>query len=183
MKSAEYLAELQSVINRIDTEKWDDAVSLINSCHRSENTVFTCGNGGSALTASHYITDWNKMSLHYNGKALKGMCLNDNMGILTAYANDYSYDDIFSEQLRFFAKPNDLLVVVSGSGNSRNILKVLETAKQLKLRTLAVVGFDGGKAASLADSAVHVPVMDMQLSEDLHLVFGHMVMKKLCSKA
>lgn len=178
-----YAKALIDTLKSCDEAEWNEAIAIINETYLNDRQIITCGNGGSASTASHYITDWNKMTLHYNQRALRGICLSDNMGLVTAYANDYSYEDIFAEQLKFYAKENDLLIVISGSGNSSNILKALVRAKELSMKTLAIVGFSGGKAAELADAKVLAPIDDMQISEDLHLVFGHMVMKSLCQKA
>ena len=106
------------------------------------------------------------------------MC--DNIGIVTAYANDISYEKVFSEQLKSLASAGDLLITISGSGDSKNILNAIETAKDMKLKTLGLLGFGGGKASKMVDCSVVVDSKDMQLCEDFHLMFGHMVMKKLC---
>jgi D-sedoheptulose 7-phosphate isomerase len=177
----QYFTDMQSVISNLNIDQWDKSVNLIKEKYTQGKQIFTCGNGGSATTASHYLTDWNKMTLHYNKRGLRGICLNDNIGTLTAYANDYSYEDVFAEQLKFYAEQNDLLIIISGSGNSENVNKALISAKELGVQTMAVVGFDGGKALSAADYCVHVPIADMQISEDLHLIFGHIVMKTLCN--
>lgn len=176
-----YKEKVQTTLNKLEYEKWDAAISLICKKYEAKKKIFTCGNGGSASTASHYIVDWNKMSQVHNGVALNGICLNDNIGLITAYANDIGYEVVFAEQLKFSGDSDDLLIVVSGSGNSPNILAALNTARYLDMETIAVVGFDGGVASQIADITVHVPIDDMQISEDLHLMFGHMVMKKLCN--
>lgn len=176
-----YFSDIQSVISQLNIEQWDESINVIKEKYTQGKQIFTCGNGGSATTASHYLTDWNKMTLHYNKRGLRGICLNDNIGTLTAYANDYSYDDVFSEQLKFYAEHNDLLVIISGSGNSENVNKALTTARELGVQTMAVTGFDGGRAIDFADYCVHVPIADMQISEDFHLIFGHIVMKTLCN--
>ena len=177
----EYSTKLVKTINAINAREWDDAILKIKETYNTDKQILICGNGGSASTASHYVTDWNKMTQHYNGRGLRGICMSDNLGIITAYANDYSYADIYSEQLKIYANPGDLLIVISGSGNSPNILNAIEEAHRLQLSTLAVVGFSGGTAAQISQLKVHVPVDDMQISEDLHLVFGHMVMRSLCA--
>lgn len=175
-----YAQSLRDTLKKIDSNEWDAAIRLIKATYEADNQILTCGNGGSASTASHYITDWNKMTQHFNGKGIRGICLADNLGIITAYANDYSYNDIFSEQVKIYGKKSDLLIAVSGSGNSKNIIKAIDEANELGLITLAVTGYSGGVAAKRAKYKVHVPVNDMQISEDLHLVFGHMVMKEIC---
>jgi D-sedoheptulose 7-phosphate isomerase len=177
-----YSNQLIEALHKCDSDEWDHAIDLVSNAYDENRQVFTCGNGGSANTASHYIVDWNKMTLHYNSKALKGICLSDNIGTITAYANDYDYKSIYAEQLKFYAQKGDLLIVISGSGNSQNILEALNAANQLGLNTIAIVGFDGGSAVNIAKHKVHVPIGDMQIVEDLHLSFGHMVMKKLCDQ-
>ena len=176
-----YSKELINTIQLVDACEWDAAILKIAEKYENDKQIFVCGNGGSASTASHYITDWNKMTQHFNRRGMRGISLTDNVGLITAYANDYCYEDIFSEQVKNYALPGDLLIVVSGSGNSPNIIKAIDTANDLGIETLAIVGFSGGKAAEKANSKVYVPVDDMQISEDLHLVFGHMVMKHLCN--
>ena len=143
------------------------------------NKILICGNGGSASTASHYVTDWVKMSLVLREKKLNAICLSDNIGMLTAYANDVNYDDVYSKQVESYGDRGDLLIVVSGSGNSKNILKAVQKAKKLQMRTIAVVGYDGGQVLGNVDEYFHVPSFDMQICEDVHLMFGHMVMKAL----
>ena len=103
-----------------------------------------------------------------------------NTVIITAYANDLSYDDVFSGQLKSLMKPDDLLILVSGSGNSPNVLKAAEFANSINASTIAVVGYDGGKLIDLCKHVFHVPIFDMQICEDIHLMFNHMVMKELC---
>lgn len=158
----------------------NQAVNLINTAVENDKTIFVCGNGGSALTASHYVTDWSKMRWINKKEKLKAYCLSDNIGMLTAYANDLCYEDVFSEPLKNYSSTGDLLVVVSGSGNSENVVRAIKTAKILGLATVGLSGFAGGQVRELSDVSVHFPVSDMQIVEDLHLSFGHIVMKSLC---
>ena len=109
------------------------------------------------------------------------MCFSDNIGVLTAYANDLAYENIFDEQLASYANSGDLLIAISGSGNSKNILKAVEKAKEIGVSTIGVTGFDGGRLHSEVDLGINFPVFDMQLCEDLHLSFGHFIMKELSS--
>ncbi|MDA8983837.1 SIS domain-containing protein [Planktomarina temperata] len=175
-----YTDLLKNAIDAINVSEWDSAIELIARTYKEDRQVLICGNGGSASTASHFVVDWNKMTQHYSGKALRGICLADNVGLITAYANDHSYDLIFSEQVKMYGTKGDLLIIVSGSGNSQNVIKAIDTAHTLEMQTLAVVGFSGGKAALRAQHKAHVPSNDMQICEDIHLMFGHMVMKYLC---
>jgi D-sedoheptulose 7-phosphate isomerase len=144
------------------------------------DTIVAAFEAGSAYTASHYITDWNKMCNLATGRKFRGLSLCDNIGLVTAFGNDLSYDEVFSGQLRAILDEGDLLIAVSGSGNSPNVLRAVEFANKSGAHTLAVVGYDGGKLKQIARQSVWVPCFDMQLCEDVHLMFGHMVMKTLC---
>lgn len=170
-------AELASKLN---IDMFQDGVDLIKKKFEDGKKIITCGNGGSASTASHFITDWNKMVNLATGKKFRGISLCDNIGLITAYGNDISYDEVFSGQLKAIMDEGDLLVAISGSGNSPNIIKAVEYANSIGGDTLAVVGYDGGKVKGLCRTAVWVESFDMQLCEDIHLMFGHMVMKTLC---
>jgi D-sedoheptulose 7-phosphate isomerase len=180
MKAQTYFNNLSSIIEQIDYGDVDRIADTIEKAVNAGNWVFTCGNGGSALTASHFITDWAKMRWVNNKQKFKGMCLNDNIGMLTAYANDLSYSDCFQEPLSNYANKGDILICVSGSGNSSNVVKAAERAKELGVTTIALVGFDGGLLKKTADITVHVNSDDMQFCEDIHLSIGHVLMKQIC---
>ena len=176
-----YREELGRTLNRMDASAINRAIEMIRATWMADKQIFTCGNGGSASTASHYITDWGKMACLATGRPLRGYCLNDNIGMLTAYGNDFSYAETFAKSVENYARPGDLVIVVSGSGNSKNVVLALESAHRVGAATLAVCGYDGGAVRRLARHAVWCPSFDMQLCEDAHLVFGHMVMKALCN--
>jgi len=175
-----YLAAHAQLAQRLDWAAFQAGVDLVKRKFTEGKRVITCGNGGSASTASHYITDWNKMGNLATGGKYRGISLCDNIGLITAYGNDLSYDEIFVGQLKAVLDEGDLVIGVSGSGNSPNVLKAIEYANSNGAETLAVVGYDGGKLMTLAQHSVWVPSFDMQLCEDVHLMFGHMVMKTLC---
>lgn len=176
-----YLSAHAQLAERLDRAAFQAAIDLLRSKFQSGRKIITCGNGGSASTASHYITDWNKMVNLATGRKFRGISLCDNIGAITAFANDLSYDEVFAGQLRAIMDEGDLVIAISGSGNSPNVLKAVEYANAHGGDTLAVVGYDGGKLLPLAKRHVHVPSFDMQLCEDVHLMFGHMVMKTLCN--
>ena len=175
-----YLNTHRRVIEDIDVSQIKSAINLIIDTANSGSKIITCGNGGSAATASHYITDWNKMYNLATGKKFRGISLVDNIGLVTAYANDLDYDQVFSGQLSSLLDPGDLVIAISGSGNSKNVLEAVTYARSNGGKTLAVVGYDGGLLKAACDSSVHVKSFDMQICEDFHLMFGHMVMKSLC---
>jgi D-sedoheptulose 7-phosphate isomerase len=175
-----YLQAHAQLAARLDYLGFQAGVDIIARKFAEGKRVITCGNGGSASTASHYITDWNKMGNLATGGRYRGISLCDNVGLITAFGNDISYDEVFVGQLKALLDHGDLVVAVSGSGNSPNILKAVEYANAQGAETLAVVGYDGGKLKEIAHHSVWVPSFDMQLCEDVHLMFGHMVMKTLC---
>lgn len=180
MKTKEYFKQLVNAVQSAPTQSIDNAVKLIHEAIVNGRTIFVCGNGGSAQTASHFVTDWAKMRWVNKQKKFKAYCLSDNIGMLSAYSNDLSYIDVFSEPLRNYAESGDLLIVVSGSGNSENVVRALEVSKQIGMYSIGLCGYSGGQVKELSDIAVHFPVNDMQIVEDLHLSFGHIVMKQLC---
>ena len=152
-------------------------IKIVEQAWKRDKTVFFCGNGGSAGNAIHLVNDFIYGAGKTNGKGLRAVALSANPAIITCLANDVGYEFIFSEQLRVAANQGDVLVVFSGSGNSENIVNALNVANELGLDTVAVVGYDGGRAKSLAKLSIHTPISDMQISEDLQLIIGHMLMQ------
>lgn len=144
--------------------------------------IFLCGNGGSAANAIHMANDFLCSFARINGKGIKVTALSSNQAVLTCLGNDIGYENIFSFQLETLAEEGDILVVLSGSGNSPNVLKAVKTAKRKRIKTYAIVGYDGGKCLELVDVPIHFAIDDMQILEDLQLVVGHMLLQGL-SKA
>ena len=175
-----YLAAHTRLSQQLNTDAFQKGIDMVKAAFEGGKKIITCGNGGSASTASHYITDWNKMVNLATGKKFRGVSLCDNVGLITAFGNDLSYADVFAGQLDALMDEGDLLVAISGSGNSPNVLKAIEAARLAGGTVLGVVGYDGGKMLPMCDHSVWVQSFDMQLCEDVHLMFGHMVMKTLC---
>lgn len=176
---AGYAQRLQKVLGECD---WSPVAALAEDllrCWKSGNQVFLCGNGGSAGNAVHLANDFLYGISKTPGSGLRVHALPANTAVLTCLANDEGYDSIFSLQLAVQARAGDLLIVLSGSGNSPNILKALEQAKSSQVRTYAVLGYSGGKAKAMADVPIHFAVDDMQIAEDMQLVVGHMIMQWL----
>jgi D-sedoheptulose 7-phosphate isomerase len=176
----EYAERLHSSLKAADWSAIERLCLALRSCWRDGRRVFLCGNGGSAANAMHMAND-----LAYGiGRriipGLRAQALPANVTLLTCLANDEGYADIFSRQLAVEGQSGDVLIVFSGSGNSPNILKVLEQASVMRIQSFAILGFSGGKAKSLADLSIHFAVDDMQISEDLQLVVCHMIMQWLC---
>jgi D-sedoheptulose 7-phosphate isomerase len=141
--------------------------------------VYLCGNGGSAANAIHLANDFLYGAGVRNGIGLKVEALPANPAVITSLANDVGYDDIFAEQLRVKANPGDVLIVLSGSGNSANVVKALETGNAKGMRTFAILGYAGGRCKEIAQHPIHFAIDDMQVSEDLQLVVGHICMQWL----
>ncbi len=176
---AEYASRLQAVLSAAD---WSGVASLAEDLlerWKSGRQVFLCGNGGSAGNAIHLANDYLYGIAKRSGGGMKVLALPANSAVLTCLANDIGYEQIFSEQLAVQANKGDLLIALSGSGNSPNIVSAIERAKAMGVKSYAILGYSGGKCKSLADVAIHFPVDDMQISEDLQLVVGHMLMQWL----
>ena len=174
-----YSKNLQQVLAHYEWEGVHELAKAMLDCWKQGQRVFICGNGGSAGNASHLANDFLYGIAKRKGSGLKINALSDNSAVITCLANDVGYDFIFSEQLAVQGQKGDLLIVLSGSGNSANIIKVLEQAREMEIRSFAILGFSGGKCKQIADVAIHFPVNDMQISEDLQLVVGHMIMQWL----
>jgi len=177
--AADYARRLTSVLSAHD---WADVARLaedLRDCRDSGRQVFLCGNGGSAGNAIHLANDLLYGISKTVGVGLRVSALPANSSVITCLANDVGYDAIFSAQLAVQARRGDVLIALSGSGNSPNIVKALEQAKSMGVKTYAILGYTGGKAKAMADVPIYFPVDDMQLSEDLQLVVGHMIMQWL----
>ncbi len=175
----DYARKLGDVLASSD---WSGVVQLgqeMRDCWAAGQQVFFCGNGGSAGNAIHLANDFLYGIAKRTGGGMKVQALSANPAVITCLANDVGYDHIYSEQLAVLGQSGDLLVVLSGSGNSPNILRVLEQAKTMSVKSCAILGYTGGRCKSLADLAIHFPVDDMQVAEDMQLVVGHLLMKWL----
>lgn len=171
----EYLAAVQKVLERVDHAVIDQMTEAIWRAYEARKTLFLFGNGGSAALASHFVCDIGKGTVRGGERRLKAIALTDNVPVLTAWANDKSYEDVFSEQLRALAGKGDIALAISGSGNSPNVIRGLEAARTLGLQTLVLTGFSGGQAKPLADLCLVVPSDSMQHIEDAHLCASHAI--------
>jgi D-sedoheptulose 7-phosphate isomerase len=177
-----YLDQLSDVAIKCLPSAVETLVEEIHVSERDNKRIFLCGNGGSGANALHIENDISIGIFKSSKLKVAVETLGANMSVSGAISNDFSYEEVFSKQLILKASPGDLLIVFSGSGNSPNILKVLSEAKKMKVRTCAVVGFDGGKARLIADKVIHFPINDMQISEDLQLILGHLLMRQFAWK-
>lgn len=180
--TADYLMRLGRALDILDRDQIDRAVALVADAWQAGRQVITFGNGGSSMTALHFINDWNKSVFLATGKPFRGRSLVDNMGLLMAYANDISFQDVFAEQLKNIAVPGDLVIAISGSGNSENVIRAVQYANANGVVTLGLCGFKGGRLKDMAQHYVWAAVDDMQLAEDIHSIFGHIVLQALCGE-
>jgi len=172
---AEYKTRLLEAIDTIDLARVERAIEWFREARQAERNIFVCGNGGSASTASHFACDVIKGASYNRDSRFRIMALVDSMPTLTAYSNDLSYDSVFVEQLKNFARPGDLVMCLSGSGNSPNVLRAMEYANSLGCKTIALTGRDGGQLGPLAQLNIQVAVPHMGRIEDGHMIVCHMI--------
>lgn len=181
----DYIARLHAELDRIDRSEVERLADLLFEAWRDGRFVFVFGNGGSACTASHLAEDLGKNCVSeadlrsVGGRRLKIMSLTDNVGWITALANDLSYEQIFVQQLVHYASPGDLAIAISGSGNSPNVLAAVDWANCRGLITLGMTGYDGGKLRQRQQAGVHVPLGDMAMVESIHLCVAHWIVDDL----
>lgn len=176
----EYRKNEIEVLNRLNFEEIDIAIGAIRLVWEKRGTIYICGNGGSAATASHYANDFNKGIFEKTGRKFRMHCLCDNIATIMAIANDIGYDEVFRFQLNDILREGDLVIGISGSGNSTNVINAIAYAKERGIKTIAITGYDGGKLREMADYKMHVPIDNMKIAEDIHMFFDHMIMHVLC---
>ena len=180
-----FLERVSQELSRIDPAEVRALADAIYACYRERRMVFVCGNGGSGSNASHFCEDMGKCTLRredYDNdkkKRLRILSLTDNTPYILAWANDEGFDRVFAEQLKNLASPGDLLIAISGSGNSPNVLRAVDWANKNGLKTFGCTGFDGGKLRKLAQQSLHVPLDDMGIVESIHLTAFHWVVDDL----
>lgn len=170
-----YLNELSKTIQKISRAEIWEIIQLLYRAWQDGRRIFLCGNGGSAATASHMANDLNKLTLSAGKPRLKAIALTDNIPLMTAWANDSHYADIFAEQLLNLVEPGDVLIAISASGNSANVLNAIQTAKAHQALTVGFTGKDGGKLKDLVDWCVRIPDEHIGRQEDGHLILDHII--------
>jgi D-sedoheptulose 7-phosphate isomerase len=173
--SEQYKRNLLDTIQTIPLDRVEQAIQLLAQARADGRTIFVCGNGGSASTASHFVCDMVKGASYGREVRFRIQALTDSMPTITAYSNDVSYDQIFAEQLRNFARPDDVLIAISGSGNSPNVLRAVEYANSIGCYTVGLSGRDGGQLAPLVRLSIHIPEPHMGRIEDAHMHVCHMI--------
>jgi len=174
-----YSEKLQEILQQSDWSPVEELATDMQKCWKDGRRVFLCGNGGSAGNAIHLANDFIYGIAKKTGGGIRAISLSDNSAVITCLANDVGYDYIYSEQLAVQAEKDDILIVLSGSGNSSNILHAVDQAKKMQIKSFAVLGYSGGKCKELVDVPIHFSVDDMQIAEDLQIIVGHMIMQWL----
>lgn len=174
-----YFDEVGQLLGRLPYELIEEGISILQKARLSGRNVFIMGNGGSASTASHFVADLSKNTRRPGWPDFRVHGLTDNMAIFSAYANDEGYENVFVQQLASLVQPYDIVIAISASGNSENVLKAVELANKVKARTIGFTGFDGGKLGPMVDLHIHVPSRTIEQVEDIHLMLEHLMVKTL----
>lgn len=172
----QYIEMEKQVLDALSLQEISDVMNVLEDARMSGKRIFICGNGGSASTAAHLECDFNK-GISYDQEIKYDIeCLSDNIPMLMAIANDIGYNDIFVVPLRNKLKKGDIVIGISGSGNSENVIRAVVYGNDVGAETIALTGYSGGRLKELAKYSIHVPVENMQITEDIHLVLNHMMM-------
>ena len=174
-----YIKTQQGVLDQLDHSAINSVLNLLVQATEKGKTIYIFGNGGSAATASHFQNDFNKGISEYTEKKFRFQCLNDNIATVLAIANDISFDEIFRFQLDGRLQEGDLVIAISGSGNSKNVLYAAEYAKKQGNMVIGMTGFNGGQLKEICDVCLHAPINSMQITEDIHMIFDHLMMSVL----
>jgi len=174
-----YLTDLKACIDEIDLDDVKRVIEILYDSYSSGQKIFLMGNGGSASTASHFACDLAKGTIVDGKKRLKVFTLNDNSAMVSALANDYGYEEIFIEQLRNLLNPDDVVIAITASGNSPNILKAVEYAKIHQAVTIGFIGFGGGRLSEMVDEQITVSSCNYGNVEDIHLILAHTISQSI----
>jgi D-sedoheptulose 7-phosphate isomerase len=174
--SKSYFSYLKEIFDKVDLSEIKSFVEILLAARENGSTIFFIGNGGSAATASHFANDLSFGTNEYK-KPFKVMSITDNIAILTALSNDYGYEDVFVRQLRVYGNKDDVVVGISASGNSQNLIKAFDYASSIGIKTVALTAFDGGRMKEISDYGIHIPTDKKEYgpAEDLHMILDHLV--------
>lgn len=182
MSPQAYIDLVKTTLDALDPKALEALTEAFMTTYEKGGNIYTMGNGGSGASASHAAGDFLKGASYGLDKRFKMICLNDNLPSMMAIANDIGWDHIFIEPLKNFLSKDDLVIGISGSGNSKNVVNALEYANEQGATTVAMSGFKGGKISELASINVHAPVMDMEVTEDVHMVIFNIVKKQMMAR-
>lgn len=174
-----YISTLQQTIGQLPQSLIAEVVFVLQRARMQGNQVFIMGNGGSASTASHFVCDLAKNTRYDGLPHFRAIGLADNMEIFSAYANDEGYENVFSQQLINLIKPDDIVIAISASGNSHNVVKAVEEARKYNATTIGFTGFDGGRLAQLVNINIHIKSNIIEHVEDIHLMLEHMIVRTI----
>jgi D-sedoheptulose 7-phosphate isomerase len=174
-----YIYDVKCLLENLDREETSKVIVTIMHAYENNRQIFIMGNGGSASTASHFACDLGKGTIVEERERFRVMSLNDNMALITAFSNDYGYEHVFSEQLKNLVNENDVVIAISASGNSPNILKGIEYAKEKSAKVIGFTGFSGGKLRELSDICVHIDCNNYGQVEDLHMLLCHLISQNI----
>lgn len=173
-------------LQKLDINAVNEVLNLLIDTAKKHKRIYIFGNGGSSATASHFQNDFGKGISEYVDDKFRFQCLNDNVATLMAVANDIGFEEVFRFQLNGVIEPGDVVIAISGSGNSKNVINAVEYAKKCGNKVIGLTGYNGGKLKELSDISLHVPISSMQVTEDVHMVFDHLMMsilyQHLCGK-
>jgi D-sedoheptulose 7-phosphate isomerase len=175
----QYINEIQLILKRLPYSQIKEVIRVLREARYNNRQIFLMGNGGSGSTASHFACDLSKNTQIEGLSSYRVICLNDNIPLLLAYANDEGYENVFARQLASLVLRDDVVLVISGSGNSENVIRAIEVGKRAAATTIAFTGFDGGRAGPLVDIHVCVPSTCMEQIEDIHLMLEHLICSAL----
>lgn len=182
----EYINCEIETLKKLDVNAINDALNLLLCAQNNHKRIYSFGNGGSSSTASHFQNDFAKGVSEYLENKFRFYCLNDNVPTIMAIANDIGFEEVFRYQLKGVIEPGDVVIAISGSGNSKNVLNAVEYAKSCGGKVIGLTGYSGGKLREWSDVSLHVPVNSMQITEDVHMIYDHLMMsmfyKHLCGR-
>jgi D-sedoheptulose 7-phosphate isomerase len=175
-----YSAALNSILDELDPVQFEKIITILSEAYKNDRQVFIAGNGGSAGTANHFVCDFGKNAVPFSGtgsgkRRFRIISVSDNIEKITALGNDIAFEEIFRQQLINLMREGDVLIVVSASGNSPNVVRACEYAKEMKSRIIVLAGFDGGKIKDFAEAAMVVPLKSYEQIEDIHMIILHMI--------
>lgn len=177
MKSSDYLKKLQDQISILDVGILEKFYKTLVKCYKKKNRVYICGNGGSAANANHIANDF-MLGINDKKIGIPVISLCSNVAVITCLGNDINYSEIFSNQIKSLGKSGDILIVLSGSGNSQNIINAIKASKRMGIFVFGMIGYNGGKAKKLLKNYIHFNVNDMQISEDMQMICSNYILKK-----
>jgi D-sedoheptulose 7-phosphate isomerase len=177
-----YLSDVSRLVAELPVEWIHTNVERLLAAYRDGRQLFVLGNGGSAATASHLVNDFQKCIYLAGNRTFRAMALTDSVPLITAWANDTAYEHVFAEQLRPWVQRDDLVLAISGSGNSPNVLRAVQVAREHGAFTIGLTGFQGGKLKALVDDCLVVPCDNMQRIEDVHMVVGHLLFWRMMGR-